>query len=435
MIPTWRQVEVEKEPFPLTEGARVALRIRQFGFWLRWEFELQNVLTSNEGFTDRQLHGPFAEWQHTHGFSPLPTAKGESCVLEDRIEYEYPMGPVGDVVVGRGVQHELEAVFQARHVRLAQDLHRHKYEGPSEPMRVGITGSSGLIGAALSNFLQTGGHEVVRIVRGQTRPHDTDVHWDPDRGTIDSDRLEGLDAVVHLAGAGIADKRWSMKRKKLIRSSRIGGTLLLCNALASLKNPPKALVSASAIGYYGNREGPVDEHSGPGRGFLSDVCVEWEASTGAAVEAGIRVAIPRIGIVLSPQGGVLASLRAPAMWGMLGPIGSGEQGMSCIGLDDLVYMMHHAIVEESVEGPFNAVCPESMSQREFARTLGEVLHRPSRLPMPSPLVHMLFGEMGEKLLLEGCLARPTRIGESGFKFSQPAIEDTLRLQLGRFHAA
>lgn len=434
MIPTWRRVEVQKEPFPLTEGAKVALRIRQFGFWLHWEFELQNVLGSN-GFTDRQLHGPFANWQHVHGFSSLPTAKGESCVLEDRIEYEYPMGAMGDMVVGRGVQHELEAVFQARHVRLAQDLYRHKYEGPGKSLRIGITGSSGMVGTAMSNFLQTGGHEVVRIVRGQTQPHATDVHWDPGRGTIDSDRLEGLDAVVHLAGAGIADSRWSLKRKKLIRSSRVGGTMLLSNALASLKNPPEVLISASAIGYYGDREETVDENSGPGGGFLSDVCVEWEAATAAAVEAGIRVAIPRIGVVLSPKGGVLASLRTPAMWGLLGPVGSGEQGMSCIGLDDLVYMLHHAIVQDSIEGPFNAVCPESMSQREFARTLGSVINRPSRMPMPRPLVHLLFGEMGEKLLLEGCHAHPTRMGELGFKFSQPTIEDTLRLQLGRFHAA
>jgi len=434
MIPTWREVQIEKEPFPLTEGARVALRVRQFGFWLRWEFELQNVLAS-KGFTDKQLQGPFSDWQHTHGFSSLSTNNGESCVLEDKIEYEYPMGPVGDVVVGRGVQHELEAVFQARHVRLAQDLYRHKHEGPGEAMRIGITGASGMIGTALSNFLQTGGHEVVRIVRGQTRPHETDVHWDPSRGTIDSDRLEGLDAVVHLAGAGIAEGRWTQKRKKLIRTSRVGGTLLLCNALASLKNPPKALVSASAIGYYGDRDEPVDENNGPGRGFLADVCVEWEAATAAAVEAGIRVTNPRIGVVLSPQGGVLASMKMPAMWGLLGPIGSGEQGMSMIGLDDLVYMLHHAILCEDLEGPFNAVCPESLTQREFARTLGEVLHRPSRLPMPTPLVQMIFGEMGERLMLEGAHVRPTRVCESGFRYSQPAIEETLRLQLGRFLAA
>jgi uncharacterized protein (TIGR01777 family) len=178
----------------------------------------------------------------------------------------------------------------------------------------------------------------------------------------------------------------------------------------------------------------VDEENGPGEGFLSDLCQEWEAATRAATEAGIRVVVPRIGVVLAAKGGALGSMRGPAKWGLLGPMGSGEQGMSCIGLDDLVYVLHRMIVDDSMEGPYNAVCPEFMTQRAFARTLGRVLGRPSRMPAPATVIKMALGEMGQRLLLDGVFVKPKRLLNAGHAFSQPSVEETLRLQLGRFRS-
>jgi uncharacterized protein (TIGR01777 family) len=420
MIPPWRRVEIEREPSPLIEGSRIGLRMQHCGFWMNWEFTLHDLQSTSGG----------SPWKCSS------VAKGSpGCILEDRMEYGSSLDLASKVRVGRCVADELGAVFQARQVRLEEDLRRHRDEGPSAPLRVGISGSSGMIGQALSNFLETGGHEVIRIVRGRTQHHDTDVHWDPSRGLVECDRLEGLDAIVHLAGAGIAERRWDKRRKRVLRSSRVGGTLLLSNALADLEAPPKVLVSASAIGYYGNQAEAVDEGSPPGTGFLPDLCQEWEAATRTAYEAGIRVAVPRIGIVLSPKGGALANLRSPAMWGLLGPMGSGRQGMSCIGLDDLVYLLHRMIVDESMEGPYNAVCPEFMTQRVFAKTLGGVLGRPSVMPMPAPLIKAALGEMGSTLLLQGAFVKPRRMLDAGFSFSQPTVEESLRLQLGRFDAA
>lgn len=420
MIPPWRRVTIERSPSPLIEGARIALRMQHGGFWMNWEFKLHDLNGASGG----------SQWNQSSSSEGTP-----NCILEDSMEYGSSLGVANRVRAGRRVEDELGAVIHARQVRLADDLKRHRDEGPSAPLRVGISGSSGMIGQALSNFLETGGHEVIRIVRGRTQHHDTHVHWDPSRGLVESDRLEGLDAVVHLAGAGIAEHRWDKRRKRLLRSSRVGGTMLLSSALADLDAPPKVFVSASAIGYYGDQTEAVDEGSPPGTGFLPDLCQEWEAATRAAYESGIRVAVPRIGIVLSPKGGALASLRTPAMWGLLGPIGSGRQGMSCIGLDDLVYLLHRMIVDESMEGPYNAVCPEFMPQRMFAKTLGRVLGRPSVMPLPAPLIKATLGEMGSTLLLQGAFVKPRRVLDAGFSFSQPTIEESLRLQLGRFDAA
>ena len=434
MIPTWRKATIEKDDSPRSAGKKIALRVNKMtGVW-HWEYDFEHPSESPEA--ESHAAGPFSEMQHRQGKNSISVASDTSCVLSDRLDFDYPLGFLGERFFGRGVRDELEAVLHARQIRLSEDLSRHLGDGPGRPLRIGVTGSSGLVGSALANFLTCSGHQVVRFVRGgHSIPGNDQVRWDPSRGTIDTDRMEGLDAMVHLAGAGIANERWSVARRRMIRSSRVGGTMLLCSALAALKDPPKVLVSASAIGYYGNTNEPVDETSAPGRGFLPDLCVEWEAVTSTAQNAGIRVVIPRIGVVLSPKGGALEKMLTPARMGMIGPVGSGEQGMSCIGLDDLVYLIHKVIGDESFSGPINAVAPDAVSQKDFAQILGGILGRPSVVPMPAKVVKMLFGEMGEKLLLEGNYVRPERIRELGFRFSQPTIEEVLRLQLGRFISA
>jgi len=298
-------------------------------------------------------------------------------------------------------------------------------------MHVVVSGSRGLVGSALVPFLTTGGHRVTRLVRGMAAGPD-ETAWDPARGLVDASRLDGVDAVVHLAGENIAAGRWTASRKAEIRRSRVDGTRNLCEVLARLPRPPKVLVSASAIGFYGDRGAEVlTEASAPGAGFLTDVCREWEAATEPASRAGIRVVNLRFGMVLSPRGGALQKLLLPFRLGMGGRIGDGRQFTSWIALDDVVGAIHHAICEESVRGPVNAVAPEPVSNAEFTRTLARVLRRPTLLPVPAVAVRLAFGEMADALLLAGARVMPVRLQESGYRFRFPDLESALRHLLGR----
>jgi len=294
-----------------------------------------------------------------------------------------------------------------------------------------VTGASGLIGRALSAFLSTGGHIVVPLVRGT--PKAGEIAWDP-RGTLDPAALEGVDAVVHLAGENIAAGRWTSARKRRIRESRIAGTTLLANAIARLQHPPGVLVSAAAIGIYGDRGDEVlDETSPPalpGR-FLADVCREWEAATEPARQAGVRVALPRFGAVLSPAGGALAKLLPIFKAGLGGPVGGGRQWMSWISIDDAVGAIHHALLTETLSGPFNAVAPAPVTNAEFTRTLAHVLRRPSVFPVPALVLHLLFGAMADETVLPSTRVVPARLRAEGYAFRHPQLEPALRFVLGR----
>ena len=297
-------------------------------------------------------------------------------------------------------------------------------------MKILVTGASGLIGSALVPFLTTGGHDVVRLSRGRTGGGT--VSWNPDAGTIDRAGLEGLDAVVHLAGENISTGRWTAEKKARIRDSRVAGTRLLSETLASLSRPPKVMVAASAIGFYGHRgRDVVDEDSAPGAGFLADVCKEWEAATAPAAAAGIRVVTMRFGVILSGSGGALASMLTPFKLGAGGPIGGGEQYMSWIAIDDAADAVLFALTTPSLSGPVNAVAPNPVPNAEFARTLGAVLSRPAILPMPAFAVRLLFGEMGDELLLSSTRVEPHRLQTAGFSFRFPQLEPALRYLLGR----
>jgi len=298
-------------------------------------------------------------------------------------------------------------------------------------MKVLVTGSTGLVGSALVPFLASGGHEVVRLVRGRLKPGVVEVPWDPQAGTIEAAKLEGLDAVVHLAGERITG-RWTAAKKARIRSSRVQGTRLLAEALAGLKQPPKTLVCASAIGYYGNRGDEVLREDSPsGAGFLAEVCREWEAAARPAAEKGIRVVQLRIGVVLSPAGGALARMRTPFKLGLGGRIGNGKQYMSWIAIEDLTGAIHHALTNESLRGPVNAVAPRSVTNLEFTKTLGRVLGRPTLFPLPAFAARLAFGEMADELLLASTRVEPTKLVSSGYRFRAPELEGALRHLLGK----
>ena len=299
-------------------------------------------------------------------------------------------------------------------------------------MKVLISGSTGLIGSALIPVLTGAGHEVVRLVRSTPKRDGSEVHWDPESERIDTAGLEGMDAVVHLAGENIGSARWTRNKKARIFDSRVKGTRLLCESLANLTRPPQVLVSASAIGYYGNRDTEsVNEESASGFGFLAEVCIEWEIATEPVTETDIRLVNLRMGIVLSREGGPLAKMLPPFKMGVGGVLGSGRQYMSWIALDDAVVAIHHALVTEGLQGPVNNVAPHAVTNREFTKALGRVLRRPTLFPIPSFGLRVMFGrEMANELFLSSTRVVPNRLLDTGFTFQYPNLEDALRHVLG-----
>jgi len=296
-------------------------------------------------------------------------------------------------------------------------------------MKILVTGASGTVGSVLVPFLTREGHSVTRLARSEPKPGE--VRWDPAGGRIDKAGLEGHDAVVHLAGEPIAG-RWTQTRKKRIRDSRVQGTQLLSETLASLAQPPKVLVCASALGYYGDRgEEVLREDSGAGSGFLAEVCQQWEAAAQPARQKGIRVVHLRIGMVLSPAGGALAQMLLPFKLGVGGKIGSGKQYWSWVSVDDVVGVIQHTLMTESLHGPVNTVAPNPVTNLEFTKTLGRVLRRPTIFPMPAFAARLALGEMADELLLSSARLEPAQLVASGYKFHHPQLEGALRHLLGK----
>jgi len=427
LTPPWERVVVEERTGGVEDGARVVLRVNAGPITMRW-IALHGDTVPGRSFCDRQIRGPFRSWRHWHRFEPA----GESaCQLEDDVEYSLPLGWLGRIVGAAGVRVKLERMFSYRHAVTKADIEAHAAREGLMSMHVVVTGSRGLVGSALVPFLTTGGHRVTRLVRGMAAGPD-ETAWDPARGLVDASRLDEVDAVVHLAGENIAAGRWTPARKTEIRHSRVDGTRNLCEVLARLPRPPKVLVSASAIGFYGDRGAEIlTEASAPSTGFLPDVCREWEAATGPASRAGIRVVNLRFGMVLSPRGGALQKLLLPFRLGMGGRIGDGRQFTSWIALDDAVGAIHQALCEDALHGPVNAVAPNPVSNAEFTRTLARVLRRPTLLPVPAFAARLAFGEMADALLLAGARVMPARLQSSGYRFRFPELEGALRHLLGR----
>jgi uncharacterized protein (TIGR01777 family) len=293
-------------------------------------------------------------------------------------------------------------------------------------MKILVSGSHGLVGKALINSLAADRHQVVRLVRQRRAPGSADIEWHPNHGTIDSQQLEGFDAVIHLAGESIASGRWTVEKKRRIRESRVKGTQLLSQTLAQLTKPPAVLISASAIGYYGSRgDELLTEESKPGEGFLADVCMEWENATKSAEEKGIRTVHARFGIILDPEGGALAKMLTPFRMGVGGKVGDGKQWMSWITLDDVVDGLRFLLEKSSISGPVNFVAPNPVVNAEFTKALGHALSRPTFFPVPGFVAQIAFGEMGEALLLASQRVDPTRLKVSGYKFHHEKIDDAL----------
>jgi uncharacterized protein (TIGR01777 family) len=380
---------------------------------MRWVAEHRGFEAGRQ-FRDLQIEGPFAHWEHTHSFEPDGP---DACLLEDHIEYALPGGRLGRLLGGSMVRDRLARLFDYRHQTTASDLAAHRRSAST--MRIGVSGASGLLGSALVPFLTTGGHEVQRIARRKD--------WD-----FDLDGLGGLDAVVHLAGENLAMGRWTAAKKERIRASRVEGTRRIAEHVAGLRRMPRALVVASAVGFYGDRGDELLEEESPGgEGFLAEVCRDWEAATRPAEQAGVRVVHLRSGVILSPAGGGLAKMLPPFRLGLGGRLGSGEQYMSWISVDDAVASVLHALQCPELSGPLNVVAPGPVTNLETTKTLGRVLRRPTVLPMPAPAARLIFGEMADALLLASQRVSCVRLEASGFRFRDPGLEGALRRLLGR----
>ncbi len=385
------------------------------------------------GFSDRMIKGPFGAWNHQHTFEE----NGQSTIVNDNVEYKLPLHFLTGWTAPFTVKPRMNQMFRYRTDIVVNDIKQIKKTSHLPRQRVLVSGSTGMIGLQLCAFLEAAGHEVHRLVRPSTKlPKDVSsenvVVWNDLSGEVLQGDFENFDSIIHLAGAGIGDKRWSAKRKKLIRDSRVIPTTNLSKIIANLENPPKAFLCGSAVGYYGNRGTEVlDEKSESGNDILASICREWEESTAVAKGAGIRVSLLRTGIVISPLGGALAKLLLPAKMGAGGPVGGGKQMQSWISLDDEIYAIHHLMMDESSEGPYNLSAPSPVNQKTFAKTLGKVLRRPAFAPLPGFMIKIMFGEMGQKLVLEGQDVRPNRLLESGFEFTFDDLESCLRNCLGK----
>ena len=380
-----------------------------------------------EWFRDVQRTGPFDLFDHTHRFEPKDE---NTSIMEDRVRYALPAGAVGDFFGAGLARKRLAAMFAYRHRVLAKDLAVHA-RAPRKAMRILVTGATGLVGRALVAFLETGGHTVYRLTR-RAPTDDREIEFHQEKGAAHPSDMEGFDAVIHLAGDPIAQGRWTDEKKRLIRDSRVPFTRRLAETLGALKKPPAVFIQASATGYYGDRgERILRESDPPGAGFLPEVCVEWEGASEPASHAGIRVVHLRSGLVLTPAGGALRPMLLPFRLGLGGPLGHGRQYWSFVAMDDLLYLIHHCLMNEKVRGPVNATSPEAVTNAEFTKTLGRVLNRPAVIPVPEFALKAALGGMTGPLLMASARVNPEKLLDTGFEFAYPSLEGALRHVLGR----
>ena len=433
IMPEWEGIR-PLEVGGIKDGAVTTFRMSIGIVPQKWKAKHHSYI-EGEQFCDNMIKGPFARWNHTHKFLENGT---DEMKIQDTIDWNLPFHFFTRIGAPIMVMPRVHQMFKHRSRRILADLKRQEMFKDAPRKRILISGSTGLIGTQLGAFLETDGHDVHRLLRPSTKLHaDQDpakvVKWNDHTGEILEGSLENFDVVIHLAGAGIGDKRWSKKRKKLITESREIPGRNLSNALAELSSPPSLFMCASAIGFYDNRgDEDLDETSSIGDGFLARICKKWEDAMKPASDAGIRTIIMRNGIVTTASGGMLQQILLPAKLGGMGPIGGGRQWQSWISFDDCIYAMHYLMNHEDASGVFNMTSPNPVTQKQYAKTLGKVLRRPAFAPVPGFVMKILFGELGKSLILDGQKVHPKRLLELGFEFEHETLESALRDTLGRF---
>lgn len=445
LLPPWERVVVESSTGGIRPGARVVLRMMPvpgIGVGLRWVAEHRGY-EPGRMFEDVQVRGPFAEWVHEHRFAD--EAAGGSR-MTDRVGYRLPGGAAGRLLGAGAVRGKLDAMFGYRHRVTAADIARHVRWRDLGPRRVLVSGASGTIGRQVCAMLSTGGHVVGRLVRRGSGgagfpPAGTgpEIAWDPAREWVDEAALEAFTphAVVHLAGENVMGGWWTAARKARVMDSRVNGTRAIAGAMARLRakrsdGAAGVLVSASAIGWYGQRGDDLCGEEAPaGEGFLAEVCRRWEEATAEAERAGVRVVRARIGLVLTPRAGVLASVGPLHALGLGGRLGSGRQWWSWIGIDDCVYALHECVMNAGLAGAVNVVGPGAVRQEEFSAVLASVMRRWRAGGVLADAGLRLAGELGREVREGGSRVQPRALQEAGFEWTYPTLEGTVRHVLGR----
>lgn len=417
LTPPWVNVSFLFPPSaPDEEGGRVGLRLQWGPISMKWILVHKNCIPNQE-FSDAQVKGPFKYYMHRHRFlsnDPL------SCKLVDEISFAFSFP-----FFNKRIESELSRLFEWRYEIIKADLKLFD-SYPKRPMRILLSGASGFIGSKLKLFLQLAGHTVIRLVRNKRDLATDSIFWDPKEGEARKEDFEGFDAVIHLAGEGIAKKRWTKKIKESLFLSRCRDTWLLSQILCRLYRPPKTVISASAIGYYGDRGNELlTEESKPGEGFLSNLCQEWEKATDAIENRGARVVHPRFGAVLGAKGGMLKKMLGPIRWGVGGKLGSGKQKVSWIGIDDLLGGIYHCLMNETISGPVNFSAPQPVSQAELTQELAKKMGRPAFCHVPASVLKFGLGEMAEELILSSQNAVPKKLLETGYVFRYPDLKTAL----------
>ena len=418
--PVFDPVQLEAREGGLEVGARTVLKMKVGPVWQRW-VAVHTAYEPGVMFRDEQQSGPFATWRHTHRFEAGPDG---ASVMHDEVEYALPMGALGSALGEGFTRATLDRTFSYRHQLLRADLERHQaYQGQPR-FTVAVAGGHGLLGTALQVYLTTAGHQVRLLGRQGSRP--------------DPSGLEGAEVVINLAGAGIADERWTDERKAHLRESRIAFTEALVAAVKGLARPPRVFLQGSAVGVYGERGDEVLTESSrlgaPGpksAAYLASLCADWETAGLGAQGPDTRVVLLRTGLVQTANGGALARLLVPFRAGAGGPIGGGRQWQSWVSLEDVLGIVERALHDGSLSGPVNLVSPAPVTNAEYGRVLGQVLSRPAVMPLPAFAMRAAFGELADGALLASQRVLPAALERAGFRFLHPTLEEALRFTLGK----
>ncbi|MCP4338970.1 MAG: TIGR01777 family protein [Desulfobulbaceae bacterium] len=425
LLPPWENIAVLARKGGIEPGGMVKLKMHAGPFSYRF---LARHIDDIPGkmFRDIQERGPFASWSHTHKFR----SKGEGSLLQDQIEYSLPGHRFLPHFVKNQVEKRLANIFSHRQRLLSEDIALHQ-RSSVPPLRILVTGASGVIGRDLLPLLTTGGHQVFTLVRRRPDPGKREIYWDPANGILNESDLPELDGIIHLAGEYIGLSRWKEEKKRRVIDSRIKGTKLLARTLSAQQRIPKVFLCASAVGYYGDGgDKIIDETNPPGDDFISEVCRVWEKGTEQARDAGIRTVFMRLGIGLTPQGGALKHILKASPFGFIRRFGAGNQYISWISRDDMVSAMLHALSCHTLEGPVNIAAPEPVTNAEFMQTLARISGRPLLFPLPGWFLKMIYGQMASEILLSGCRVSATKLQDSGFRFRHPSLEMALKNLLG-----
>jgi uncharacterized protein (TIGR01777 family) len=425
LAPPWQRLRVIEEQGTMEDG-RLTFEVGRGPAHLRWAAEMHGSREALQ-FMDRQVQGPFAAWEHTHRFVPLDEDRSE---LLDHVEYRLPAGQIAGLAGEGPARKQLARLFAFRHQRTRRDLERHGRWRESPRMTVAVAGASGLIGSALSVFLTTAGHRVVRLVRGEATGPDQ-VTWDPVAGRLDTAALAGVDAIVNAAGESLLGV-WTPGKRAAILASRTQTTGTLARAAAAMDPPPSVFVSNSGVNAYGfSHDEELTEDSPLGEGFLAGVVRAWEQAADPAREAGVRVVHTRLAPVMTAAGGTLATMLPVFRAGLGGTLGDGSQWWSWVALDDVLAAVEWALHDDGLSGAVNVAAPLPITNAQFTQALARVLHRPAALKVPRAVLEHALGDMGREMMLVSLRVRPERLQERGFAFGFPDATTALRYELGR----